>query len=70
MQGKSAGKVGRWCAKPPKGTIGMEYTTGRNDHLENGILLCDSVLGDFDTTMIELVSVYSYILILKCYFLF
>ena len=35
----------------------MEYTTGRNEHLENGILLCDSVLGDFHTTMIEMVSV-------------
>ena len=35
----------------------LEYTTGRNEHLENGILLCDSVLGDFHTTMIEMVSV-------------
>ena len=35
----------------------LEYTTGRNEHLENGLLLCDSVLGDFHTTMIEMVSV-------------
>ena len=29
----------------------LEYTMGRNEHLENGILLCDCGLGDYHDTV-------------------
>jgi hypothetical protein len=31
----------------------LEYTMGSNEHLENGILLCDCGLGDYCATVIE-----------------
>ena len=31
----------------------LEYTMGRNEHLENGILQCDCGLGDYYATVIE-----------------